>query len=649
MNTRSAYDYLRPARHSLLVAASLCLAAACGGDGSSAPPTTVSPGVAPTDSSVAPVSPAATGTGATPATGGAVTSDDMIIAAPSGKPDEGAFRPSEKLDLLFVVDNSVSMGDKQALFKQAVGDMIDQLVNPPCLNSSTNVLEPVQDNGVCPSGTRRVFEPVQDIHIGVISSSLGPRGAVGNEILLGCEDQPRGNDKGYLLPFVRDGLLPTTYNNSGFLSWDPAQKQAPPGTSDINALIAGFQAQIDAVGEDGCGYEAPLEAAYRFLIDPDPYQTIERVPCGTEDPPLCAAPSGTDQELLNQRAAFLRPDSVVVVMYLTDENDCSIRAFPQGFMALRADTNLANGTAVCETDPNHQCCHSCSAAAIPEGCPDAATNGCEGAVIKDQNDSANIRCFDQKRRFGTEFLRKTQIYSQGFTGLSVPDRNNNEVPNPLVTAQRGKNKVFVVGIVGVPWQDTATDETLPTEKEFDLRREKDTSWDLFLGAPATDPFARESTEMRSGANPFVPNEVLGGPGTWNSINGHDRPIVSGDGLVDDLQYACIYPLAEPRDCAAEGSAASCDCAIETLNGVTYDYSKDNPLCWDKDTSTYTTVQRYAKAYPGTRLIEVVRDVGPQGVLASICPKQTTAPDQQDYIYRPVIRALLLNVGTGQVL
>jgi hypothetical protein len=541
------------------------------------------------------------------------------------------------------------MGDKQALFKQAVGDMIDQLVNPPCLNTATNVLEPVQASGSCANGTKRIFEPVKDIHLGVLSSSLGPRGAQGTEILQGCEDQPRGNDKGYLIPFVREDLLAASYNNSGFLSWDPDQKQVPPGIADIGTLIAGFQAQVDAVGEDGCGYEAPLEAAYRFLIDPDPYQSIERVPCGTEDPPQCAAPVGTDQDLLNQRASFLRPDSVVVVMYLTDENDCSIRAFPQGFMALRADTGLANGTSVCETNPNDACCHSCSVATIPDGCPDATTNGCDREVVNDALDSANIRCFNQKERFGTDFLRNTQIYSQGFTGLFVPNRENKEMPNPLVTAERGKNKVFVVGMVGVPWQDTATAETLMVEKQFDLRRDKDTTWDVFLGAPPTDPFMHESTALRAGPNPFLPNEVIGGPGTWNSINGHDRPIVSGDGYVDDLQYACIYPLNEPRDCAAEGSAASCDCAIETLNGVTYDYSKDNPLCWDQATSTYTTVQRYAKAYPGTRLVEVIRDVGPQGVLASICPKQTTAADQQDFGYRAVIRALLLNVSTGKVL
>jgi hypothetical protein len=44
------------------------------------------------------------------------------------------------------------------------------------------------------------------------------------------------------------------------------------------------------------------------------------------------------------------------------------------------------------------------------------------------------------------------------------------------------------------------------------------------------------------------------------------------------------------------------------------------------------------------VIEVVKDLGVQGVLASICPKQSTEKTQQDYVYRPVIRALLLNVA-----
>lgn len=581
--------------------------------------------------------------------------DPGIVELPSDGPGAaGGFKPSEKLDLLFVVDNSISMGDKQALFKEAVGDMIDQLVSPPCLNTTTGVFVTKTPEGSCPAGSKRIFEPVKDIHIGMLTSSLGPRGAIDDEVPDGCADQPRGNDRAHLLPFVREGLLESSYNQQGFLVWDPQGKQSPPGETDINALVAKFQAQVDAVGEDGCGFEAPLEAAYRFLVDPDPYETIARVACADAapgEPPLCAAPQGTDQALLSQRAAFLRPDSVVVVMYLTDENDCSIRASGQGFMAIRKSQQLGNGTAKCAEDPNDPCCHSCNAvpSSIPPECPTPEANGCADAVAAENAEAFNIRCHNQKQRFGVDFLRNPKIYSQGFTSTKVFDRLNAEVPNPLVTAERGKEKVFVVGIVGVPWQSTASAETLASPNDLDLRRDDQTDWNMFLGANPTDGFNKESFASRAGAtNPFT-GETIGGPGTWNSINGHDRPLVADDGLDDDLQYACIFPLSEPRDCATEGSNA-CDCYAETEENeagemvVVRDYAKDNPLCLDPATQTYTSVQHYAKAYPGTRVIEVLRDVGAQGVLASICPKQSTAKDQQDYVYRPVIRALLLNVA-----
>src|SRR5690606_768572 len=125
-------------------------------------------------------------------------SDPIITDSPNKTPDAtGGFQPSEKLDLLFVVDNSSSMGDKQAIFKDAVRDMIDQLVNPPCLDSTTQTFADLPAGTLCPSGSQRIFSPVKDIHIGIISSSLGPRGAIDDEIPDGCEDQPRGNDRAH--------------------------------------------------------------------------------------------------------------------------------------------------------------------------------------------------------------------------------------------------------------------------------------------------------------------------------------------------------------------------------------------------------------------------------------------------------------------
>src|SRR5580658_3340410 len=41
-----------------------------------------------------------------------------------------------KVDLLFDIDNSASMGDKQAYLEQAVPDLITRLVTPNCVNST---------------------------------------------------------------------------------------------------------------------------------------------------------------------------------------------------------------------------------------------------------------------------------------------------------------------------------------------------------------------------------------------------------------------------------------------------------------------------------------------------------------------------------
>ena len=81
----------------------------------------------------------------------------------------------DKLDLLFMIDNSASMGDKQTLLAQAVPDMIIRLVSPNCVDTNGNTIGP-STNGMCQSG-KIEFPPVHDMHIGIITSSLGGRGA----------------------------------------------------------------------------------------------------------------------------------------------------------------------------------------------------------------------------------------------------------------------------------------------------------------------------------------------------------------------------------------------------------------------------------------------------------------------------------------
>src|SRR3974390_735746 len=82
-----------------------------------------------------------------------------------------------KVDLLFLIDNSASMGDKQKLLAQAIPDMITRLITPNCVDGNGLPLAGVTSDrtGHCAMG-KAEFPPVHDMHIGIVSSSLGDRG-----------------------------------------------------------------------------------------------------------------------------------------------------------------------------------------------------------------------------------------------------------------------------------------------------------------------------------------------------------------------------------------------------------------------------------------------------------------------------------------
>ena len=137
-----------------------------------------------------------------------------------------------------------------------------------------------------------------------------------------------------------------------------------PGTmvGDLAQLVIGD-------GQDGCGFESQNESWYRFLVDPSPYQTITLTGMSVQS-------SGIDTDLLAQRADFMRSDSLLAIINVTDETDTSLKE--SSFYPLFAQ-ELENGqpfhlpTARSEcTDPakgpNDPCCASCGEDA-PTGCP----------------------------------------------------------------------------------------------------------------------------------------------------------------------------------------------------------------------------------------------------------------------------------------
>ncbi|MEO8183979.1 MAG: hypothetical protein ABI895_34585 [Deltaproteobacteria bacterium] len=581
----------------------------------------------------------------------------------------GGIRLSDKMDLLFVVDNSVSMGDKQQIFAAAIPDLLARLVNPPCLNPMALDLpiQPATPEEACPTGYGRQFKPLKDIHVGIVTSSLGAHGADAVLPSSGCEEAD--SDRAHMMGTLERGRVNPSYQDLGFLAWDPEQRSSPAGSTNLQDIQQGFVDMLATVGEAGCGFEAPLEAMYRFLMDPAPPASLQRVPCSTSDTgENCVRSQGIDQALLSQRAAFLRKDSVVAILMLADEDDCSVRDTDIGWWQMDLVRGMTRASSTCETDPNSPCCYACSFA-TPAGCtpreqdPACCPPGENGAACTETTPllsyeedrtrfGGNLRCYDQKRKYGYDYLYPVQRYVLGLTSPWLPE-GFDEQGRPLVNAQgeirflknplysepvddngnvRSKDQVFFVGIVGVPWQDVATPETRDAAGQLDLIPATQFAasglWERILGSKADgvlplDPFAQESEAPRSGVNPVTQDPIRAPDSvTFNPINGKERDV------ADDLQFACIFPLPQPRSCANVAPGSSCDCQTDKFQG--------NPLCWDQASTTYTNTQRFAKAYPAPRILSVLQAVGTQAVVSSICPKDMADTNARDFGYRPVI-------------
>ena len=151
----------------------------------------------------------------------------------------------EKIDLLFTIDNSLSMADKQQILRDAVPSLVRRLVNPACVDQETGSVTAF-DGVTCPPGSRREFSPIDDVHIGVITTSLGGHGGPSNVCAQGGENSHL-NDRAELLPNVRTGL--PEGEAAGFLRWNGGS------ADDQDALIDAFSAHVVGVGDRGCGYE----------------------------------------------------------------------------------------------------------------------------------------------------------------------------------------------------------------------------------------------------------------------------------------------------------------------------------------------------------------------------------------------------------
>lgn len=530
----------------------------------------------------------------------------------------------DKIDILISIDDSGSMADKQKILAEALPELVTALANPKCFDDDGNVFP-----SPCPEGSQPEFDPINDIHIGIVSTSLGARGSS----VCTFAQQPLGDRNGELLEL---GGVPT-FEGRGFLVWNPDSDDNAPGLyKDVEVLRTDLEKMVIGVGQEGCGYEAQLESLYRFLVDPEPYDEIQ---LGTVSGQRETRSKGIDQEVLKQRADFLRADSLVAVVMLSDENDCSFDVNGTGFYTAAAPELLASkGTAVCMSNPTDPCCMPCGDKS--ELC-DSDPSCAMPAPI--ENGLSGLTCWEQKRRYGADHLYPLQRYIDGFSKREIRNTDHELVDNPLFVSADGflrdPSRVFVLGIAGVPWQLIARQDVdgqpkltlgVQTAKEMS----ESGTWAKIAGdptnyVPPTDPHMVESWRPREaladpdsprGADPFIGHEFY----IQRSINDSEQ-------YQDRLQHGCIFELPEPIDCTLPGTNCDCD---ET------DWK--NPLCQAPDGSYSSETQYFAKAYPSLRQLSMLEGLGDQGVVSSICPAQLSdnGIEATDFGYRPAIAALV---------
>lgn len=562
--------------------------------------------------------------------------------------DIGEQKKSDKLDVLFVVDNSVTMADKQNILSESVSSFVTRLVNPLCVGDDGKPVasQPASAEAACSSG-KREFTPVKDLHLGVITTSIGGHG--GEVCAAGGVDEHL-DDHAELLPTQRANL--PSYDNAGYLAYDST---GSAGSPDVAGVISDLRKVVDAAGEHGCGFEAPLEAMYRFLVDPEP-------PVSVIKQGSTSVPNGVNQVLLAQRKAFLRPDSAVAIVILSDENDCSIRDDSVGWF-LGANARMPLSTTACASNANDPCCRSCasSESAPPNGCAALSSDAnCKNVPVSgsyatwdDLHDSLNLRCFDQKGRFGFDLLYPVERYRDALSNPQVRNRSQVLVPNPLLVGgeqgPRSATLISVSVIVGAPWQDLSTTASLSSGHAIEYMDgaalESNGRWPLLIGDRAlnlkpTDPFMIESIEERIGSNPITNTPTIASTSTnpLAALNGHEQNLPSRD----DLQFACAFQLASPKPCANADPL----CACSPDKSGNWDDVKTNrsPLCQPPEGGAATTTQYFGRGYPGIRELTLAKQLGARAVPASICPRTLTDASSPDYAYTPALNALINRIG-----
>jgi hypothetical protein len=211
------------------------------------------------------------------------------------EPSDAPRPASDNVDLLLVVDSSNSMVEEQASLVAELPRIVRILATGDR-----------DGDGVAD------FEPVRSLHVGVVTPDLGggpntgvPTCAAG----LGDDGILRSR-RG-----LEDPSCAATFPSNVF-AFDPS--------GDDPAAFAAEVACVARVGSGGCGFEQQLEAMLKAVTP----ETAEPWARDGYVPPRFLSADGVRDATAGQgsgpNAGFLRPDSILAIEVLTDEDDCSL-------------------------------------------------------------------------------------------------------------------------------------------------------------------------------------------------------------------------------------------------------------------------------------------------------------------------------------
>lgn len=209
------------------------------------------------------------------ATAEVVGSGELMVAS-ACVGDDCCAPPATELDLLLDVDNSNSMVEEQEKLRAEFPGLFQILASGD-----------VDGDGV------QDFPSATDIHAGVVSTDMA---AGGWERQHGCSDDADG-DAGALLGAPDPAACPTGEGAYESLAAD----------GDATAFVSQISCRA-AIGVGGCGFEQQLASMTTALASSD----------------AGVATVGESGQANRANAGFLREDSVVAIVSVTDEDDCSI-------------------------------------------------------------------------------------------------------------------------------------------------------------------------------------------------------------------------------------------------------------------------------------------------------------------------------------